>query len=249
MNRSTKVILAAGVGVSLLFAATACSSGTGGSTKTIKVGYMNYGTISLDNQMKSVKKDFEAANQGVRVELVPIKASLNDYYTKLALMNRGASTAPDVIYEDSFMVKSDAAAGYLAPLDSYVSKWADWGQFYANAKAAGQGQDGKLYGVSLGSDTRALWYNKDILKKAGVSVPWQPKTWADVTAAAKAVKANVPGVTPINIYSGKAAGEAASNEGVQMLLSGTGSSLYDTSSGKWVTGSKGFIDSLNMIKD
>jgi len=249
MNRSTKAILAAGVGVSLLLGATACSSGTGGSTKTIKVAYMDYGGVSLDNQMNSVKKDFEAANQGVRVELLPIKASLNDYYTKLALMNRGVSTAPDVIYEDSSMVKSDAAAGYLAPLDSYVSKWADWGQFYDNAKAAGQGQDGKFYGVSLGSDTRALWYNKDILKKAGVSVPWQPKTWADVIAAAKAVKANVPGVTPINIYSGKAAGEAASNEGMQMLLSGTGSSLYDTSSGKWVTGSKGFIDSLNMIKD
>ena len=33
-------------------------------------------------------------------------------------MNRSASTAPDVLYEDTFLIKSDAEAGYLAPLDS-----------------------------------------------------------------------------------------------------------------------------------
>jgi len=32
--------------------------------------------------MKAVKKEFEAAHKGVTVELVPIEAQENDYYTK-----------------------------------------------------------------------------------------------------------------------------------------------------------------------
>lgn len=251
-KRKVLAVVAVVATAASVIALSGCSAGgsTGAAeSKTIKVAYQDFGSNMIGTYFKNMKKEFEADNKGVTVQLVPIKAAENDYYTKLALMNQSAATAPDVLFEDTFLIKSDAAAGYLAPLDGYVSKWADWGQFYDNAKAAGQGADGKLYGVSLGTDTRALWYNKDILKKAGVTVPWQPKTWADVIAAAKAVKATVPGVTPINVYSGKAAGEGTSMHGFEMLLYGTKDTLYDDSSGKWVTGSKGFTDSLNMIKD
>jgi multiple sugar transport system substrate-binding protein len=252
MNKRKAFAVVAGVAAAAsLIALSGCSAGgsTGAQSKTIKVAYEDFGSNVINAYMENVKKGFEANNEGVTVQLVPIKAAENDYYTKLSLMNRSASTAPDVLYEDTFLIKSDAAAGYLAPLDSYVSKWPDWSQFYDNAKSAGQGEDGKVYGVSLGTDTRALWYNKDILKKAGVPVPWKPKTWAEVLDAAKAVKANVPGVTPINVFSGKAAGEATSMQGMEMLLYGTKDTLYDTSSGKWVTGSKGFTDALGVVKD
>jgi multiple sugar transport system substrate-binding protein len=244
-------VLAIVVVAASALALTGCTAGAsnGSDSHTIKVAYEDFGSNVMNAYMESVKKDFEAANKGAKAQLVPIKAAENDYYTKLSLMNRSASTAPDVLYEDTFLIKSDASAGYLAPLDNYVSKWADWSQFYDNAKAAGQGEDGKTYGISLGTDTRALWYNKDIFKKAGITVPWAPKTWADVMDAAKAVKAHVSGVTPINVFSGKAAGEATSMQGVEMLLYGTDDALVDQSSGKWVTGSQGMIDSLKVIKD
>ncbi|WIB77204.1 extracellular solute-binding protein [Curtobacterium sp. MCPF17_002] len=228
-----------------------CSSSGSASSDTIKIAYQKFGAFQqLDAQMKVVKKEYEKDNPGKKVELVPIQAQENDYYTKLALMNKAPATAPDVMYEDTFLVKADAQAGYLLPLDKYTAKWKDWDQFYDNAKQAGEGVDGKTYGVPMGTDTRALWYNKDIFKEVGLPVPWQPKTWDDVLAAAKTIKAKKPDVIPFNVYSGKPQGEASTMQGFEMLLygaDGSGNALYKDK--KWVTGSKQFEDSLKFIKD
>jgi multiple sugar transport system substrate-binding protein len=247
MKRSR--ILVAAVAASALVALAGCSSAGSGDSKTIKVAYQDFGSALIDNFMKGVKKDYEAANKGDKVTLVPIKAAENDYYTKLSLMNRSASTAPDVLYEDTFLIRSDAQAGYLEPLDPYVAKWDQWSQFYGNAKDAGKGDDGKIYGIPLGTDTRGLWYNKDIFAKAGLPTDWKPKTWQDVLDAAKTIKSKVPGATPLNIFSGKAGGEASSMQGFEMLLYGASKDgLYDASAGKWITGSKAFTDSLDVLK-
>ena len=228
-----------------------CSSSGSASSDTIKIAYQKFGAFQqLDAQMKVVKKQYEKDNPGKKVTLVPIQAQGNDYYTKLALMNKAPATAPDVMYEDTFLVKADAQAGYLLPLDEYTAKWKDWSQFYDNAKQAGEGVDGKTYGVPMGTDTRALWYNKDIFKKVGLPVPWQPKTWDDVLAAAKTIKQKSPDTIPFNIYSGKAQGEASTMQGFEMLLygaDGSGNTLYKDK--KWVTGSKQFQDSLQFVKD
>jgi multiple sugar transport system substrate-binding protein len=163
-------------------------------------------------------------------------------------MNRSPNTAPDVMYEDTFLVNTDIQAGFLAPLDDYLSGWSDWNQFSDASKTAAKALDGKIYGVPMGTDTRALWYNKDLFTKAGLPVPWQPKTWNDILSAARTVKAKLPGVTPLNVYSGKGAGEAATMQGFEMLLYGTSDTLYDNSAKKWITGSQGFLDSLTFIK-
>ncbi|WP_269046091.1 extracellular solute-binding protein [Paenarthrobacter sp. Z7-10] len=241
---------ALGLAALTLLATAGCGSSAGASDgKTIKVAYQKFGNYKpLEKLLNAAKSEVEKANPGTTVTLLPIEASENDYYTKLSLMNKSASTAPDIAYEDTFLIKSDAAAGYLLPLDDYVSKWADWKQFVPNAQDAGKGDDGKTYGVSMGTDTRALWYSKDLFKKAGLPVPWQPKTWDDILAAADTIKAKLPGVIPMNLYSGKAAGEGASMQGFEMLLYGTNDPLYDESSKKWVTGSQGFKDSLNFVK-
>jgi hypothetical protein len=47
-----------------------------------------------------------------------VTTSESTYYAKLDLLERSASTSPNIVYEDSFLVKSDAAAGYLAPMPS-----------------------------------------------------------------------------------------------------------------------------------
>lgn len=242
----TKVLSAIAVGVVAAAMLAGCSSGGAGG-KTIKIAYEDYGGTQMQTWMEGIAKQFNKKYPGYTAQLVPIKAAENDYYTKLSLMNKSASTAPDVLYEDTFLIKSDAAAGYLAPINKYVDKWGDWSQFPKNMQQAGAGADGKVYGVSMGTDTRALWYNTDVLKKAGISVPWQPKNWNDIIDAAKKIKAAEPGVTPINVYSGKGTGEGSTMQGFEMLLYGTNNQLTDGS--KWVAGSKGFLDSLQFIKD
>lgn len=246
--RTARFFVAPVTAVALALSLGACGSGGGGSDDgTIKVAYQKFGNFTqADELFKNVKADFEKANPDITVELVPIEAQQNDYFTKLALMNRSPSTAPDVMYEDTYMIKSDVEAGYLAPLDDYLAEWDEWDQFVDSAKEAGAGDDGKTYGVSMGTDTRGLWFNKDVLAKAGLPEDWAPKSWDELLEAARAIKESDPDVVPFNMYSGKPQGEAAVMQGFEMLLYGTGDTLYED--GKWVLGSQGFVDALGFVQ-
>ncbi|MFP3987808.1 ABC transporter substrate-binding protein [Streptomyces sp. E11-3] len=233
-------------------ALSACGGGSGSDEDTVKVSFKQ----STDNQIKvmdtylaEMKKQFEKANPGKKVKLVPIKAPDAEYYTKLQQMLRSPKTAPDLVYEDTFLINSDITSGYLKPLDTYLDGWKDWPQFVDSAKTAAKAEDGKTYGVPDGTDTRGLWFNKAILKKAGLPANWQPKTWDEILDAARTIKKKVPDVIPLNVYTGKPGGEQSTMQGFEMLLYGTGDDpLYDTGSRKWVAGSQGFKDALEFVE-
>lgn len=236
-------------------ALTACGGGGGSGPDTVKISFKQSTDNSvhvMDDYLAGVKKEFETSHPGKKVELVPVKAPDSEYYTKLQQMLRSPKTAPDLVYEDTFLINSDITSGYLKPLDAYLDRWPDWRQFMDTAKAAARGQDGKTYGVPDGTDTRGLWYDKEVFRKAGLPVPWQPKTWDDVLAAARTIKRKVPGVTPLNVYTGKPAGEAATMQGFEMLLYGTNDGrtdpLYDAGSKKWIAGGQGFKDALQFVR-
>lgn len=223
------------------------------SPKTLKIVYAKTDSFSaLDTLFTKIKPEFEAAHPGVTVELQPIQAGDDDYSTKLALSQKSAETAPDVFYEDTFRLRSDVAAGYLLNLDSHVAAWDDWSKFDDGAKAAGQGDDGSVYAISLGTDTRAIWYSKPVLTKAGIDVPWQPKTWDDILTAADAIQKSDPGVVPFNMYAGTGTGEGTVMQSFFELLYGTTngdeSALYDAKTQKWIVGSQGFKDSLTFLE-
>ncbi|MDQ0716284.1 multiple sugar transport system substrate-binding protein [Streptomyces luteogriseus] len=236
-------------------ALTACGGGSGSDPDTVKVSFKQSTDNSvkvMDTYLADIKEQFEKAHPGKKVELVPIKAPDSEYYTKLQQMLRSPKTAPDLVYEDTFLINSDITSGYLKPLDPYLAKWPDWNKFIDTAKAAAKGEDGKTYGVPDGTDTRGLWFNKDIFEKAGLPADWQPKTWNDVLTAARTIKKKVPDVIPLNAYTGKPVGEAATMQTFEMLLYGTGDGgtdpLYDKNSKKWIAGGKGFEDALSFVE-
>ena len=217
---------------------------------TITVAYQQFGPPPYPEQAwwQAVKQRVEAANPNIKVKLEPIIASEGDYYTKLDLLMRSASTAPDLVREDSFLVSSDVTAGYLAPLDKYLATWPDYSQQWFPSMQKITTFNGHNYGVMDGTDVRLIWFNKNIFQKAGLPTDWQPKSWADILAAARTIKAKVPGVIPMNIYSGVPMDEASSMQGFEMLLYGTKNPLYDYSTNKWITPSPGLLDALNFVK-
>ncbi|MFC9508775.1 extracellular solute-binding protein [Streptomyces sp. NPDC057002] len=236
-------------------ALTACGGGSGSDPDTVKISFKQSTDNSIkvmDTYLADIKKQFEKAHPGKKVELVPIKAPDSEYYTKLQQMLRSPKTAPDLVYEDTFLINSDITSGYLKPLDPYLAKWPDWNKFIDTAKAAAKGEDGKTYGVPDGTDTRGLWFDKDIFKKAGLPATWQPKTWNDILTAARTIKRKVPDSIPLNIYTGKPVGEAATMQTFEMLLYGTNDGttdpLYDKSSKKWLAGGQGFKDALSFVE-
>ncbi|MFI9174561.1 extracellular solute-binding protein [Streptomyces lincolnensis] len=235
---------------------TACGGGSGSDSDTLKVSFKQSTDNSIhvmDDYLAGIKKQFEKANPGKKVEFVPIKAPDSEYYTKLQQMLRSPKTAPDLVYEDTFLINSDITSGYLKPLDSYLAKWPDWNRFMDTAKAAAKGEDGKTYGVPDGTDTRGLWFSKDIFAKAGLPADWQPKNWDEVLDAARTIKRKVPDVIPLNVYTGKPVGEAATMQTFEMLLYGTDAAgsqdpLYDRASKKWVAKGQGFKDALTFVE-
>ncbi|MEE1741369.1 ABC transporter substrate-binding protein [Streptomyces sp. BE147] len=252
MRPTAPLILAAAATVLAAGSLTACSSGSGSDPDTVKVAYNRSTDNKIrfkDEHFQSVKEQFEKEHPGKKVELLPIQAPDNDYATKAQQMMRSPRTAPDLVYEDTFRISSDIEAGYLRPLDSYLAKWDSWDRFVDTAKAAAKAADGRTYGVPDGTDTRGLWFNKEIFARAGLPADWQPKNWDEVLDAARTVRKKVPGVIPLNVYTGKGPGEAAVMQGFEMLLYGTGADpLYDTTAKKWVAGGQGFKDALAFVE-
>src|SRR5260221_3804118 len=226
------------------------TSGSSSGPVTITVAFQQFGPPPYHDQdwWTTVKQRVEAANPNIKVKLEPILASEGDYYTKVDLMMRSASTAPDIVREDSFLVSSDVTAGYLAPLDSYLASWPEYSQQWFPAMQKITTFNGHNYGVMNGTDDRLIWYNKSVFQKAGLPTTWQPQSWADILAAARAIKAKVPGVIPMNLYSGVPGDEASSMQGFEMLLYGTKNPLYNYSTQKWVAPSPGLLDALNFVK-
>ena len=249
MRRNAKLAVSVLVATSMVALAGCSSAADGGDKQTLKIVYQETDSFTaLDTLFNTIKPEFEAAHEGVTINLQPIQANDDDYSTKLALSQQSAETAPDVFYEDTFRVRSDIDAGYLLNLDDHLSTWDDWSKFNEGAKAAGMGDDGSIYAVPLGTDTRAIWYSKPVLTAAGIAVPWQPETWDDILDVARTIQAAEPGVVPFNMYAGKGTGEGTVMQSFYELLYGTGDSLYNEEEQKWVVGSQGFKDSLTFLQ-
>ncbi|GLG00144.1 sugar ABC transporter substrate-binding protein [Alicyclobacillus hesperidum subsp. aegles] len=218
--------------------------------RVITVAYQQFGNPPYFNQewLQQAAQQFEKQYHGVTVKLEPIEASENDFYTKIDLMMKSASTAPDVVTEDTFLINADGSAGYLQPLNAEVKSWPDWSEFSAAMKSGSTSNSGEVYGVPYSTDTRGLYYDVKIFKEAGLPVPWHPKNWNDVLNAAKKIKEKVPGVVPLWMQVGKATGEATTMQTFEMLLYGTHDTLYDAAKHKWIVQSPGFLNSLKWIQ-
>jgi multiple sugar transport system substrate-binding protein len=243
-----KVLGGAVVSAPLMGAAAGCGSASA-APNTLRVSYQQWGSARIHGAyLQRAAESFALRHPDITVELVPLVASENDYFTKNELMMSSERTAPDIVYEDTFILKSDIAAGYLRPIDEYVASWPVWNEFYDVARKAVQGEDGRTYAVPAPTDTRALWYNQELFAQAGIPLPWEPRNWDDLLATFRTLKQQLPDVIPVNVFAGKPQGEKTSMQGVQMLLYGTDSVMYDEATRKWITGSAGLVDALRFIQ-
>ncbi|MFE7977764.1 ABC transporter substrate-binding protein [Streptomyces shenzhenensis] len=130
----------------------------------------------------STIKKFEAEYPNITIKYESIPYA--DFET--VLPSRLTSGKVDVITVDQPLTARYVAAGYLSDITPVFKS-----EFDALDKAslAGSTVDGKLYNAPEQSDSSFLFYNKDLLGKAGValpsSTPSKPTTWERITADAK----------------------------------------------------------------
>jgi multiple sugar transport system substrate-binding protein len=251
LSRSVAFLLLLGM-IGLSVAVRPTQAHTAKAQITITVAYQKFPPPPYwDEQFwLRVKQQLATTDPNINLKLDPIVADEGDYYTKIDLLMRSASTAPDIIREDSFLVGSDVTAGYLTPLDSYLATWPEYKQEWFSNMQQITTFNGHNYGIMNGTDDRMIYYNKDVFKKAGLPTNWQPHSWADILSAAQTIKNKEPNVIPMNCYTGVINDEASTMQCFEMLLYGTPGKppLYDYATKKWVASSKGMLDTLNFIK-
>lgn len=131
---------------------------------------------------EEAKKEFEAANPGITIkfEVVPWDNLLQKLTTDI-----GAGTNADLsIIGTRWLidfVKEDA----VEPLDGFITP--DFKGRFIETFLSPSIMEGKTYGLPIAASARAMYYNKEILEKAGVANP--PATWAELKDAAAKIKA------------------------------------------------------------
>lgn len=166
----------------------ACSSSAGsGSTSASQAAGTGAYTIwdpypQYDKSSEWVKLlDSCGTQAGVKVERTGYDTS---DLTNKALLAAQQGNSPDVLVVDNPVVSTLAEAGVLTTTEE---NRVDVSAIAPNLLAAGQ-SNGKTYGVPIGANTLALYYNKDVLKAAGVDIA-AVKDWASLTTALEKVKA------------------------------------------------------------
>jgi multiple sugar transport system substrate-binding protein len=175
----------------------------------------------------------QAAGTPVEVRLAPAGSKSADYRAEL-LAALGSGSGPDVFGFPAGWLGDLTGPGYLKPLSEVpgadAGSWDGWAQIPEGVQAAGSVGDAR-YAVPVSIDGRVLFFNKALLAEAGLPRDWKPRSWADITSAAKALK-KVDGVTPLQLDAGTAMAETTTLDGVLPLLAGTGAELY--TDGKWL---------------
>jgi multiple sugar transport system substrate-binding protein len=247
---SWKALLAVGAAAAIGTAAT--SHAAKAEEATLKVAYSSDFVPLTPEGGKAwwadIVAQFEKAHPDVKVEQIPIPGSYADVENRLSLLFRSPSTAPDVAELSNQDIVQWVDSGYLAKITHLVADDSSW-KGMPDAIKAETTYGGDVYGISHGENDLGLLYDKSILQKAGIALPWVPKNWADVLDAAQKIKASSPNVWPLWLPTGTAQGASAAAYGPNSFLYGSSDpTIYDTKTQKWVVDSKGIREVINLYK-
>jgi multiple sugar transport system substrate-binding protein len=139
--------------------------------------------------LNALQKDFEAANPDIKIHFTYIPfPELVSRTLQMAAVHK----PPAISAIDNPDVLRVAKAGILKDISQEAAKLPLWSDIYPGPKAA-VSDGSKVYGVPIGSNSLALYYNKKILTDGGVSSP--PQTWEQLTdTASKTTKSPVYGI-------------------------------------------------------
>jgi multiple sugar transport system substrate-binding protein len=231
--------------------APASASSSGGITITLAASqsYIYDSTALATKFYGMIKSEFQKQHPGVTLKIEDLPGGYNEIVTKLSLLYRSPSTAPDVAQYNVAQAALFASSGYIAPMNSYLKTASWWKGFPAVTKSEGT-YNGKVYYVSQGDNTDGLVYNVTMFKKAGIPVPWHPKTVADIISAAKKLKAALPGVIPFWLPNSTSLGAAGVLQGGLdgYILGSKNPTIYDSSTKKWVVDSPGIQQAFGFFQ-
>ena len=170
------------------------------------------------------------------IEVVVDCVSWNDVYT--VVNTRVANgEAPDLLNIDVFA--DYQADGLLLPAKDWASE-ETYAKFYPSFLEQSV-VDGTVWAVPDLASARALYFNKDILEQAGVTVP---ATWEELKAACQAIKEKCPDVYPWGVDMTTDEGQAC----FAYYAWNNGGGFVDDE-GNWALNSAENVEAVNYVVD
>ncbi|MEI6307451.1 MAG: extracellular solute-binding protein [Actinomycetes bacterium] len=235
MKKMTKRSLAAIASLGLVAGALVAAAPAQAADITIKVLTPNY-TDNMAAYYKDLETRFMAANPTIKVEHENV--SWDDILVKGRTLI-STKSYPDVLNLNTFSEFAAEDLLYKASDLFDATKLSDFvPAFRDNSK-----YKGVEYAVPDLASARMFFINKALFYGAGNTKI--PTTWAEVTAAAKKIKAKYGSkVYPLAIPLGSEEAQAE----FQIWAGGNGGRYFDEASSKWVINSAENLATLNQLK-
>jgi multiple sugar transport system substrate-binding protein len=203
MKRFVLVVAVASAVLAASIGAAAAKPVKTGSAKTVTVSYFTFSAAPDHlNSLNALIKIFERQHPNIQVSYTT--APYSDYFTKLQTEIAGGN-APDAFELDYGNFYGYAHSGALRNLSTLAKadKAFNAGVYYPRAYSS-FAVGGAQYGLPESFSDVLLFYNADLFKAAGVSLPTAKWTWKDEQAAAAKLTNTGKGVwgdfQPIQFY-------------------------------------------------
>lgn len=182
-----------------------CVLGTLGAqssfAKDITIRFVNWASAEAVTRqtIEKVIDQFESQNPGVTVKNIAIP--FGQIRTQIITMTAGGN-APEVMQLSGNLPFELSAMGALTDLSNYASK--DYLNDNWEGPLNASKSDGKLITVPWAVTPFGFWYNKDLLKKAGLNAP--PQTWTEFQTHLNAIKDKFSGqnIDAFELFTAKA---------------------------------------------
>jgi len=191
MKRQTRFRnVAAAVSVAVLTAGVVgCSSGGGGSNRTLQVYMGNHG---FTEQVQANIEAFEEST-GIDVEIsVYGEEQLSDQYT--VQLNAGSDDIDVMMFRPLQEARLYWENGWLEDLEPHASTATDWDlSDFQPGPIDALTFDGALTSIPVSTERAVLYYRADLLAEQGIAVPTTFEELADAAAAIEAAHDDVVG--------------------------------------------------------
>ncbi len=165
----------------------------------VTIEFWNTYTGPLEDELTSIVDDFEKSHPGITVKLVyqPYDSILQSLQTSVA-----AKKPPALSQLELTQMAQLASFGALDPLEKNMSA-ADATKVekaMIPAIKTANSYDDTVYSVPMGYNSNVLYYNPDLIQKAGLTPGELPKTWAELEKDGQLLTQDTDGDGTPDIY-------------------------------------------------
>ncbi|MGG3468207.1 ABC transporter substrate-binding protein [Neobacillus pocheonensis] len=134
--------------------------------------------------IEKIVDDFNKSQNKIHVKYTFLP--FGDIWTK-ELASVAAGNPPDVIINDINTVQQRADKNQVQSLEEFIKKDPELKKQYFPELWKAVQKDGVPYALPFNTDTRLLFWNKDIFKQAGLDPEQPPKTWDELKEFAQKI--------------------------------------------------------------